>query len=336
MFDDFHVSIAAEELFKIGPLPITNSFITTLVVMALLIIGGAMIARRMEDVPGRRQGAAEFLVEYLFNLSTLAGGKKLGRQVFPLMASIFIFIFTAHVAGLLPGVGTIGTYHHEEVEYSEEASVATGQVASLDGVVVAQEGEEAEDPTITSDQGQEAAPIDEEAAGEDVLVPFVRAPNADLNMTLAMALISFTTFQVMGLRLSGGIGNRLRHMAPGPKALAPVLFPIEVITELSRLVSLTARLFGNVFAGEVVLALMYTIANGLRFFVIPFAFPIVFIGLELLFGFIQATVFALLTVIYINLAGGGHTDDDHDEVPVTNQEAPFPDTGMRPSAQVAD
>ena len=337
MFDDFHVSVAAEELFKIGPLPITNSFLTTLVVMALLIIGGAYIARRMEDVPGRRQGAAEFVVEYLLNLSTLAGGKKLGRQVFPLMASLFIFIFTAHVAGLLPGVGTIGVYHHEEAGYAEEASVATDQVASLNGLVIAQDGETEGDPTITSGQSQEAAPIDEEPVGEEeVLVPFVRAPNADLNMTLAMALISFTTFQVMGLRLSGGIGNRLRHMAPGPKALAPILFPIEVITEFSRLVSLTGRLFGVVFAGEVVLALMYTVANGLRFFIIPFLFPIAFIALELLLGFIQATVFALLTVIYINLAGGGHTDDDHDEVPVVNAQTPFPDAGMRPSTQVAD
>lgn len=334
MFDDFHISIAAEELFKIGPLPITNSFLTTLVVMALLIIGGALIARRMTEIPGRGQGAAEFIVEYLFNLSTLAGGKKLGRQVFPLMAGIFIFIFTANVVGLLPGVGTIGTYHKEEASHSGDTSAATGQIAALDGVVIAQDG--SDNAEITSGQHQEAAPIDQASAGKEVLVPFVRAPNADLNMTLAMALISFTTFQVMGLRLSGGIGNRLRHMAPGPRALAPVLFPIEVITELSRLVSLTARLFGNVFAGEVVLALMYTIANGLRYFVIPFLFPIAFIGLELLFGFIQATVFALLTVIYINLAGGGHTDDDHDEAPVRNEQVPFPEAGMRPSAQVAD
>ncbi len=322
MFDDFHVSIAAEELFKIGPLPITNSLITMLVVMAVLIIGGALIARRMEDIPGRRQGAAELLVEYLLNLSVLAGGKKLGRQVFPLMASLFIFIIFANYTGLLPGVGTIGTYHTEEADDTDEAAVATGQVASLDGIVVAQDGEE--DPTITSGQNEEAAPINEQEVGEEILVPFVRAPNADLNMTLALALISFTTVQVLGIRLSGGVGNRLRHMAE-PK----FLFPIELITEFSRLISLTARLFGNVFAGEVVLTLMYTIANGLKLFIIPFLFPVIFIGLELLFGFIQAMVFALLTVIYINLAGGGH-QDDHDDT-VSNESVPFPEAGIRPA-----
>lgn len=326
MFDDFHVSIAAEELFKIGPLPITNSFITMLVVMAVLIIGGALIARRLEDVPGRRQAAAEFIVEYLLNLSILAGGKKLGRQVFPLMASLFIFIIVANYAGLLPGVGSIGTYHTEAPQRVAATTHASGQVASLDAATVAQEGEHQGDPEITSGQNQAAAPIDTAAVGKEVLVPFVRAPNADLNMTLALALVSFTTVQILGVRLSGGIGPRLRHMAE-PK----FLFPIELITELSRLVSLTARLFGNVFAGEVVLTLMYTIANGLRYFVIPFAFPVIFIGLELLFGFIQATVFALLTVIYINLAAGGHTDDDHDEIATTNEQVPYPDAGIRPA-----
>lgn len=325
MFDDFHVSIAAEELFKIGPLPITNSFITMLVVMALLIIGGNIIARRMKDVPGRTQTAAEFIVEYLLNLSIIAGGKKLGRQVFPIMAGIFIFIFTAHLSGLLPGVGTIGVYHHEE----ETTETVAHEEGATDG--------ETSDATITSGQNQEAAPIEADGEEHEVLVPYVRAPNADLNMTLAMALLSFTLFQVLGLRNSGGLGPRLRHMAPGPKALAPVLFPIEVITEFSRIISLTARLFGNVFAGEVLLLLMYTVAGGLRWFVIPFLFPIVFIGLELLLGFIQATVFALLTVIYISLASGGHGDDDHghNEEPTTNDQVPYPEAGMRP-AQVGD
>ena len=324
MFDDFHVSIAAEELFKIGPLPITNSFITMLVVMAVLIVGGWLISRRMKDVPGRGQGAAEFLVEYLLNLSILAGGKKLGRQVFPLMASLFIFIIVANYTGLLPGVGTIGVYHTEEAEHAEETASATGQIASIDTDVAAQE--HGDDPEITSGQNQDAAPINQEAEGEEVLVPYVRAPNADLNMTLALALVSFTTVQVLGIRLSGGLGPRLKHMAE-----PAFLFPIELITEFSRLISLTARLFGNVFAGEVVLLLMYTIANGLRFFVVPFVFPVIFIGLELLFGFIQATVFALLTVIYITLAAGGHHEDDERDVASTNEQVPFPDAGIRPA-----
>lgn len=330
MFDDFHVSIAAEELFSIGPLPITNSFLTMVMVMAFLIIGGAVIARRLQDVPGRSQGAAELVVEWLLNLSTIAGGKKLGRQVFPLMASLFIFIIIANYSGLLPGVGSIGTYHVVE----EEATTADGALADtavVDNTTVAQATDPEEGaPVMTTGQDPAAAPIAAEAEGERVLTPWFRPPNADLNMTLALSLISFTVIQVLGVRLSGGIGPRLKHMAE-PK----LLFPIELVTELSRLISLTVRLFGNVFAGEVLLTLMYTIAGGLRLFIVPFLFPVVFIGLELLFGFIQATVFALLTVIYINLAAGGHGNDDHDTA-ATNEDVPYPAAGVRPAAQAAD
>jgi F-type H+-transporting ATPase subunit a len=99
----------------------------------------------------------------------------------------------------------------------------------------------------------------------------------------------------------------------------PFLFPIEVISELSRIISLAARLFGNVFAGEVLLGVMYAMAASIKIAVIPVLFPVVFLGLETLFGTIQALVFALLTLIYIYLAAAGH--DDHDEEHVENHDA---------------
>jgi F-type H+-transporting ATPase subunit a len=125
-------------------------------------------------------------------------------------------------------------------------------------------------------------------------------------MTLAMALLTFTTVQVIGIQMNGFVG-RLKHMAD-----PPFLFPIEVISELSRIISLSFRLFGNVFAGEVLLALMVALANAIKIAIIPVLVPVVFLFLEVLFGFIQALVFALLTLIYIALAAAGHGDDEHE------------------------
>ena len=175
----------------------------------------------------------------------------------------------------------------EEVEVPE--------ASALPGVVLAQEGGE-------EGAGAEAAHAEEEA--HKVLIPFFRAPNADLNMTLAMALLTFTVVQVAGIS-AHGVGGRIKHMAD-----PAFLFPIEVISELSRIISLSARLFGNVFAGEVLLAVMYAMAAAVRIAIIPLAVPVVFLFLELLFGAIQALVFALLTLIYITLAtAGGHDEE---------------------------
>ncbi len=140
-----------------------------------------------------------------------------------------------------------------------------------------------------------------------MLVPLFRAPNADLNMTLALALVTFTAVQIYGIR-AHGVRGRIKHMAN-----PPFLFPIEVIGEFSRIISLSARLFGNVFAGEILLGVMVAIANAVKIAVIPLAVPIVFLFLEVLFGTIQALVFALLTAIYITLAMSGHEEheDEH-------------------------
>jgi F-type H+-transporting ATPase subunit a len=152
--------------------------------------------------------------------------------------------------------------------------------------------------------------------GEEYVLLF-RAPTADLNMTLAMAFSTFFTVQVAGLSSHGVVG-RVKHMAAGPLWLAWLLFLIEVVSELSRIVSLSFRLFGNIFAGEVLLGVMYTIANAIKITVVGLLVPVIFLYLEVLFGFIQALVFALLTMIYIVLAAAheeGHEEHaaDHGE-----------------------
>jgi F-type H+-transporting ATPase subunit a len=142
--------------------------------------------------------------------------------------------------------------------------------------------------------------------GHSELVPIFRAPNSDLNMTLAMALLTFSLVQIVGIRMHG-VAGRIKHMAN-----PPFILPIEIVSELGRIISLSARLFGNVFAGEVLLAVMYALANAVKIAIVPLFVPVIFIFLELLFGTIQALVFALLTAIYITLAAaGGDEEDEH-------------------------
>ncbi|RIK42653.1 MAG: ATP synthase F0 subunit A [Chloroflexi bacterium] len=288
---EIHVSVKAETLWSIdlgplGTLHITNSFLTMILVMVFILIFFSLIARKASIIPGRMQSAFEIAAQFVLDLVEGTAGRQFGRRIFPLCGALFFFIILSNYSGLLPGVGTIGK---EEVHSAAEETHA--RIAAI------------ERPGDDS-----AAPAAEE--GETVLVPFLRSPSADLNMTLAMALVTFTIVQVAGVRAHGVVG-RIKHMAN-----PPFLFPIEVVSELSRIVSLSFRLFGNIFAGEVLVTVMYAMASAILektkyIAIFAFAIPTVFLFLEVLFGFVQALVFALLTLIYISLAAAGH--DDHEE-----------------------
>ena len=285
-----HIELGAETLFKIGPVPITNSFFMMIVVMTLIILVFSYAARKITHDPrkGGRFGAiVELILEFLLNLVEGTGGKKLGRSIFPLISALFIFIIVSNFTGLLPGVGSIYVNKEAEVSHDEDAGASTDERAIASAAMAAAE---------TTDDGHAAT----------VHVPIMRPPTADLNMTLALSTITFMSVQIFGVR-AHGVRGRLKHMAN-----PAFIFPIEVISELSRIISLSARLFGNVFAGEVLLGVAYAIANSIKIAVIPLLFPVMFLGLETLFGTIQALVFALLTLIYIFLAAGhGDHDEEH-------------------------
>src|SRR3712207_2560053 len=104
---EVHVELAAEKLFSIGPITFTNSMLMMFIVMALLLIVFSSIARKAQVVPTRGQGFVEVIVEFLLGLVEGTAGRRLGRQIFPLVAGIFIFIAFSNYSGLLPGVGTI-------------------------------------------------------------------------------------------------------------------------------------------------------------------------------------------------------------------------------------
>jgi F-type H+-transporting ATPase subunit a len=291
---EVHVSVKAESLWSadlgpLGTLNITNSFLQMVIVMAVIIIVGALIARKATLIPGRAQSIFEMVADFLLSLVEGAAGRQVGRKIFPLIGSLFIFIILANYSGLLPGVGTIQCKSLCGWSESNETSamVASAQHPG-DGVV-----------TLASTKAEhEPAP------------PLLRAPNADLNMTLAMALIAFVSVQIAGIA-AHGFGGRIKHMAD-----PPFMFPIEVISEVSRIISLSFRLFGNIFAGEVLVGVMISMSAAILektkwLVVIMFGLPTIFLLLEVLFGFIQALIFALLTLVYIALATAGSDEHGH-------------------------
>lgn len=143
--------------------------------------------------------------------------------------------------------------------------------------------------------------------GKELVVPIIRPASADLNFTLTLALVAFVLFVSWGLRANGVRGYLKETFVANPPYMTPLMTPIHIVSELSRIISLSMRLFGNVFAGEILLAVMLA----LTFAIVP----TIFLGLEMIFGAVQALVFALLTLTYITLAtaghGGGH-DEEHD------------------------
>lgn len=261
-----HIALGGEELFAIGPFVVTNSMIGALLASLLLLAAAWYVTRQSTLIPSRLQGLLELPVEWVAGI--VAGSTSRWRGYVALVIGFFLMILVANWLGLLPGVGTIGLRHGEE------------------------------------------------------LVPFVRPAAADLNFTLGLAIITFVVFVWWGIRINGPVGY-LKELIGEPRYMAPLMFPIHLISELSRLVSLSMRLFGNVFAGEVLIATMLALTTA-TLFVLPLAFfvPSIFLGLELLFGAVQAIVFALLTMTYITMAiaehDGGHepehdSRDDHAE-----------------------
>lgn len=247
---------AAPELFRVGPLPVTNSMVVTWLVAAGLIVFARHATRRIQAVPEGSQNFWEWVVESLHSFLEGIIGHDLVRKTFWFFATIFIFILFTNWFGLIPGVGSIGW-----------------------GVP------------------------DEHGALHHLSEPLLRGTNADMNMTLAMAMVFFACWMVWALQ-ANGFGGVVRHLF-GPKGETTGMLKVlmigvfvlvgvlEVVSILFRPVSLSFRLYGNVFAGENMLETMATISPWLGwFFAIPFYF------LELLVGLVQALVFMLLTAVF--------------------------------------
>lgn len=129
--------------------------------------------------------------------------------------------------------------------------------------------------------------------GRQLIVPFIRASAADLNFTIALSLISVLTIQIVGIA-SIGFGKYISKFLNFSSPLNFFVGFLEMISEAAKLVSFSFRLFGNIFAGEVLLIVMYSL--------VPYIVPLPFMALELFVGFIQALVFSMLTIVFIKMA----------------------------------
>jgi len=137
--------------------------------------------------------------------------------------------------------------------------------------------------------------------GEEVLVPFIRSNSADLNMTLAIALIAVTTAQLMGITALGirkYMGKFLVNPLKKPYVIGTFVGVLEIISESAKIISFSFRLFGNIFAGEVLLTVMLML--------VPYFLPLPFLFLEIFVGFVQALVFAMLTLVFMKMAAEAH------------------------------
>jgi len=146
--------------------------------------------------------------------------------------------------------------------------------------------------------------------GETILVPFIRSMSADLNFTFVVALFAMTSVQIMGMSVLGFKGYWSKFfVAPWrkPYAIGSFVGALELVSEFSKILSFSFRLFGNIFAGEVLLAVIGFLA--------PFLAPLPFLFLELFVGFVQALVFATLTIVFLNMATIGHEEHEEEHEP---------------------
>lgn len=256
----------------------TNSALVALLVLTLVLWFSRKATKNMTMVPHKAQNLFEFIIEFLYNQVEGIVGAKQAKLAFPLLGTLFIYILVSNWFGLLPGVGTIGW----------------GQSTGMLNV-----------PHVDD--------------------PLLRPPTADLNATIGLSISAFLVWLFLTIKEVGVVGF-LKHTF-GPKggltgfmgmAVALVFLcvgVIEIVSILIRPVTLSIRLYGNIFAGENVLHTMSDLMSGtgaIGSFLGSIALPLPFYFMELLVGLLQAIVFTLLCTVYIQLSTT-HDDHGHDE-----------------------
>lgn len=300
-----HISLSAETLFTVAGFEVTNSIFTSLVLSTLLILFAVSVNRSLKQTnkPSGLQNFAEAIIEALYNLMygvTQSHSKT--TFFFPFIASFFFFILVNNWVGLVPGMGTIGIHKDESAEHAEvlnavpafKVSAATPQAAVLVGEEVISD----EDSTTGGDEAHSEAKEESHV----VFIPIIRPGTADLNTTLALGIVSVLITQFIGVRYL-----KLSYFKKFFNFSSLIMFVVgilELISEFAKIISFAFRLFGNIFAGEVLLTVIAFIGGSFLFFA-----PIPFYGLEIFVGFIQALVFSMLSLVFFNMATISH--DEH-------------------------
>jgi F-type H+-transporting ATPase subunit a len=250
--------------------PITSTLLLSVVDAILIFVIFYLFSRRKKVLPGRVQGALEWLVQSMLGLCQDVAGKEKGRRFFPWVFAIFLYVLLGNLWEIIPGIETFGTINHE-----------LPGCANATGFFLA-------DKNLSN-----------------CITPWFRPPSTDLNFTLAIAVISVVVTQIYGWRMLGARAQIGRYISlrEGPIGLFVGL--LEAILELARIISFGFRLFGNLFAGDTLLLVIS--------FLLPVVGPIPFYFLEIFVGFIQAFVFAMLTLIFLTLGTTSHGHEDPEE-----------------------
>ena len=247
MESGLHIALAAERVGTLFGLPITNALLATWAVVVLLILLAWFVGGRVTLIPGKVQNLFEMLFEFVYGyVEDTLGSKELARRFFPLIMTIFLFIFTANLFEFMPFVESVGF------------------------------------------------------SGPDGFVSLFRPATSDLNFTLALAVIAYLVIEITGIVALGFLryGSKFVNLKGG--VLGFVIGLIEFVSNLARLISFSFRLFGNIFAGGVLIAVAISF--------LPLLLPVPVLLFETFVGLVQAAIFALLTLAFIKIA-----ITDHDE-----------------------
>ena len=266
-----NVELPAEPVLHIGHFAVTNTLIASWFTIIVLVVLAFTLTRKMQLIPGKRQAMAEAIVEGLLNFVESVAGKKHARALFTGVATIFLYVISNAYLALFPFFGSIGVIEHD------------GKFA-----------------------------------------PLFRAANTDVNVPLSIAIMSFIFVETWGMKALG-VSHYLsefinfRQMVEGLKQLLKgkigqgvmdIVFGfinlfvgvLEIFSHLTRMLSFTFRLFGNMTAGEILILVSS--------FLIPLVFTIPFYGLELLIGLIQALIFSGLTLVFGTIAVSPHEETE--------------------------
>ena len=266
-----HISIAPEEITKIGTFSFTNSMLGSSLVILLLLLMGIILkySVRKYGMPSKPQLFMESAYQLLEGITKQTIGEARTRKYLGLVIILFLYIVLGSWLGLLPGILHLG--------------------------------------------------FEEMKNGASVFVPLLRAPTTDLNATTALALIAFTTIQYAGIS-ELGLGKYFGKFFNFSNAGSLMLGMLELVFEFVRILSFSFRLFGNIFAGEVLLGVIgllstITFAKGQEFGYIQLPFPALVIVMEFFVALIQAYVFVNLMTVFISVAAEPpHHDKRHEEL----------------------
>lgn len=281
-----HIQVApefiTEPLFSlpvIGEFRLTNTLMASFISFVILMIMAFFVNRALKSgnqVPKGFAGALEAVIEALYNLAESTAGKH-AKKIFPWFATIVLVVLLANWMEMIPGVDSFGWLEHSE--HGHAAVTLAGNIKAI----VAGEAHE--------------------GAGY-IVTPFVRVASTDLNFTVALALIAVVMTQVFGFQ-AHGFGYLLKFFnvtnlfkKPFFGAMDFLVGFLELISELSKILSFSFRLFGNIFAGSVLLFLVGAM--------IPYFMQSMILVFEFAIGLIQALVFGMLTLVFMTQAMSGH------------------------------